>query len=130
MSIDFDTVKDVTMELKGKAMDAAQVAVQKTRDMAAIAKAKLSITAEKEKIRKAHQELGKLYYRDYVLDEEMDSAEYLPWCDKITQSRAIIEDLNELIDGLKSGQEECAPIQEDASDYADVVALEPEDTEE
>lgn len=129
MSIDFDTVKDVTMELKGKAIDAAQVAVQKTRDVAAIAKAKLSITTEKEKIRKAHQELGKLYYRDYVLDEEMDSAEYLPWCDKITESRAIIEDLQDLIENLKIGSEGCAPIQEDPSDYADVVTLEPSETE-
>lgn len=129
MSIDFDTVKDVTKELKDKALDAAQIAVQKTRDVAAIAKAKLSITAEKEKIRKAHQELGKLYYRDYVLDEEMDSAEYLPWCDKITESRAVIEELNDLIGGLKNDSEGVAPIQEDSSDYADVVTLEPSEEE-
>lgn len=130
MSIDFDAVKDVTMDIKDRAFDAAQTAVQRTRDFAAIAKAKLSIAAEKEKIRKAHQELGKLYYRDYVLDEEMDSAEYLPWCDKITDSRAIIEDLKDLIEDLKAGPEMVEPVQEDPSDYADVAALDSNDIEE
>ena len=90
-------------ELKTMAVDAAQTAAQKTKDLAAMAKAKLSIMAEEEKIRKAQVELGKLYYRDYVLEEEMDSAEYLPWCDKITESKAVIEDLKDMIEDLKSG---------------------------
>lgn len=96
MTINFDNLKE-------KAVDAAQTAAQKTRDLAAIAKAKITIVAEEEKIRKAQLELGKLYYRDYVLGEEADSAEYLPWCDKITESRAVIEDLKEMVEDLKTG---------------------------
>ena len=90
-------------EFKEKAVDVAQSAVEKTKDLAAIGKAKLAILAEEDKIRKAQLELGKLYYRDYVLGEEMDSAEYLPWCDKVTESRAVIEDLKEMIDDLRTG---------------------------
>lgn len=104
-------------ELKTLAVDAAQTAAQKTKDLAAMAKAKLSICAEEEKIRKAQLELGKLYYRDYVLEEEMDSAEYLPWCDKITESKAVIEDLKDMIDDLKNGGVEEIVISED--DFAD-----------
>ena len=113
MSVNFD-------ELKGKAMDVAQSAAQKTRELASIAKAKLSIVAEEDKIRKAQLELGKLYYRDYVLGEEMDNAEYLPWCDKITESKAVIEDLKDLIDDLKSGG--CDET-DDSADYADLAAV-------
>lgn len=110
MSIHFDEFKD-------KAVEAAQIAAQKARDLAAIAKAKVSIVAEEDKIRKAQTELGKLYYRDYVLGEDMDSAEYLPWCDRITASRAVIEDLKDLIDEIRTG--ECAaPAEED--DFTDV----------
>lgn len=90
-------------EFKDKAVDVAQAAVAKTKDLASIAKAKISIVAEEDKIRKAQLELGKLYYRDYVLGEEMDSAEYLPWCDKITESKAVIEDLKDMIDDIKTG---------------------------
>ena len=96
MNINFENIRDM-------AVDAAQAAAQKTKDFAAIAKAKLSILTEEDKIRKAQTELGKLYYRDYVLGEEADSAEYLPWCDKITESRAVIEDLKAMIDDLKTG---------------------------
>ena len=90
-------------ELKNKAADVAQVAAQKTKDYAAIAKAGLEITRERERIRRAQQELGKLYYRDYVLEEEADTAEYLPWCDKITEARTAIEELKAIIEDLKNG---------------------------
>ncbi len=122
MSINFD-------ELKSKAVEAAQTAAQKTRDLAAIAKARVSILAEEDKIRKAQTELGKLYYRDYVLGEEMDSAEYLPWCDRITASRAVIEDLKDLIDEIRTG-DAGDPVDVSAADYADSAALDAPKSEE
>jgi len=122
MSINFD-------ELRDKAVEAAQTAAQKTRDLAAIAKAKVSILAEEEKIRKAQMELGKLYYRDYVLGEDMDSAEYLPWCDKITACRAVIEDLKDLIDEIRTG-DVGDPADAEAADYADCAALDAPKSEE
>ena len=63
---------------KNFAVNAAQTAVQKAKVLAAIAKTNVSIYAEEDKIRKAEAQLGKLYYRDYAVGEEMDSAEYLP----------------------------------------------------
>ena len=122
LNINFDNLKD-------KAIDVAQTAAQKTKDLAAIAKAKISIAAEEDKIRKAQLELGKLYYRDYVLGEEMDSAEYLPWCDKITESRAVIEDLKDMVDDLKTGVE-AEVVAEDTADYADLTTVDAPATEE
>ena len=39
--------------------------------------------------------------RDYAVGEEMDSAEYLPWCQKIDESKKLIEELKDYIDRLK-----------------------------
>ena len=78
---------------KNFAVNAAQTAVQKAKVLAAIAKTNVSIYAEEDKIRKAEAQLGKLYYRDYAVGEEMDSAEYLPWCQKIDESKKLIEEL-------------------------------------
>lgn len=90
-------------DLKDTALLTAQQAAAKAKSLAAIAKANLSIVNEEGKIRKAQMELGKLFYRDYVVGAEMDSAEYLPWCEKINESNAVIEDLRAMVDDLKSG---------------------------
>ena len=75
---------------KNMAVEAAQTAAAKAKELAAIAKANISIYAEEDKVKKAEIELGKLYYRDYAVGEEMDSAEYLPWCQKIDESKKAI----------------------------------------
>ena len=72
---------------KNLAMEAAQTAAAKAKELAAVAKANISIYAEEDKVKKAEIELGKLYYRDYAVGEELDSAEYLPWCQKIDESK-------------------------------------------
>ena len=89
---------------KSFAVNAAQTAVQKAKVLAAIAKTNVSIYAEEDKIRKAEAQLGKLYYRDYAVGEEMDSAEYLPWCQKIDESKKLIEELKDYIDSLKQDE--------------------------
>ena len=86
------------------AVGAAQTAAQKAKVLAAIAKTNVSIYAEEDKIKKAQLQLGKLYYRDYAVGEEMDSAEYLPWCQKIDESKKLIEELKDYIDSLKQGE--------------------------
>lgn len=96
MNINFDEWKD-------SAVSAAQSAAQKAKELATAAKANLSIMAEEAKIRKAQLELGKLFYRDYAVGAEMDSAEYLPWCRKIDESNAIISDLRSLVDDRADG---------------------------
>ena len=100
--------------IREKAAGAAQTAAKKTRKLAEIAKANLSIYQEEDKIKKAQTELGKLYYRDYVVGEDMDSAEYLPWCQKIDESKQTIADLRDYIDELKAEQVETP--EEDSSE--------------
>ena len=90
---------------KNFAVNAAQTAAQKAKVLAAIAKTNVSIYAEEDKIKKAEAQLGKLYYRDYAVGEEMDSAEYLPWCQKIDESKKLIEELKDYIDSLKQYQQ-------------------------
>ena len=102
---------------KNLAMEAAQTAAAKAKVLAAIAKTNVSIYAEEDKIRKAEAQLGKLYYRDYAVGEEMDTAEYLPWCQKIDESKKAIADLKDYIASLRTEEEpaetEDAPTDDD-----------------
>ena len=107
---------------KNFAVSAAQTAAQKAKVLAAIAKTNVSIYAEEDKIKKAEAQLGKLYYRDYAVGEEMDNAEYLPWCQKIDESKKLIEELKDYIDSLK--QEDA--VAEEAFVDVDAPAEEPE----
>ena len=79
--------------IKGYAANAAQTAVKKTKMLASVAKANIAILAEEEKVKKAQLELGKIYYKYFILNEEPDQAEYLPLCDKITESLKLIDNL-------------------------------------
>ena len=114
--------------VKKFAVDAAQTATQKAKILAAVAKANVSIYAEEDKIRKAEAQLGKLYYRDYAVGEEMDTAEYLPWCQKIDESKKAIAELKDFIASLREEEEpaeaetEAAPTDDD---FEIVVADEP-----
>ena len=109
-SENFETAKNLAME-------AAQTAAAKAKELAAVAKANISIYAEEDKVKKAEIELGKLYYRDYAVGEELDSAEYLPWCQKIDESKKAIAELKDYIASLHTEEEaaeaEDAPTDDD-----------------
>ena len=116
---------------KNLAMEAAQTAAAKAKELAAVAKANISIYAEEDKVKKAEIELGKLYYRDYAVGEELDSAEYLPWCQKIDESKKTIADLKDYIASLRTEEEPAET--EDAptvDDFEIVVADEAPKAEE
>lgn len=117
--------------VKKFAVDAAQTATQKAKILAAVAKANVSIYAEEDKIRKAEAQLGKLYYRDYAVGEEMDTAEYLPWCQKIDESKKAIAELKDFIASLREDE---APAETEAAptddDFEIVVADEAPKAEE
>ena len=113
--------------VKKFAVDAAQTATQKAKILAAVAKANVSIYAEEDKIRKAEAQLGKLYYRDYAVGEEMDTAEYLPWCQKIDESKKLIAELKDYIDEMKAADE--APAEPEAACEADFEDAEPKEEE-
>ena len=117
---------------KNFAIETALAAKDKATQLAAIAKANIAIYAEEDKIKKAQQQLGQLYYRDYAVGEEMDSAEYLPWCSKIDESNAIIAELRdriaelrardaavdaaeEAVEEMAEAEEETAPAEEEAA---------------
>lgn len=120
---------DNLTNLKDKAAEAAQIAAKKTKKMAEIAKANVSIYAEEDKIKKAEAELGKLYYRDYAVGEDMDVAEYLPWCQKIDEAKQTIADLQDYISELKAEQVDMdLDIDDDVTeaDFAEVDEEEPE----
>ena len=123
----FDSIESI----REKATEAAQSAAKKTKKLAEIAKANVSIYSEEDKIKKAEVELGKLYYRDYVVGEEMDAAEYLPWCSRIDEAKQTIADLRDYIEELKAEQVEMESIVEDLEedlvteeDFADVSSEE------
>ncbi len=99
--------------IKGMAVEGAQTAVKKTKQIASIAKANLAIRNEEEKIKKAQIELGKLYYKDYIVGEDPDPAEYNPWCEKISESKIAIEDLRIAIEDLKSAGEADKDVEDD-----------------
>ena len=113
LSENFESVKNF-------AMGAAQTATQKAKVLAAVAKANVSIYAEEDKIRKAEAQLGKLYYRDYAVGEEMDTAEYLPWCQKIDESKKLIAELKDYIDEVKAADE--APAARESACEVDFVS--------
>ena len=117
----FDSIDSI----REKAAEAAQTAAKKTKKLAEIAKANVSIYSEEDKIKKAQQELGKLYYRDYVVGEDMDEAEYLPWCQQIDEAKQTIADLRDYIDDLKAEHVEM-PVDDDVTeeDFADLDAEE------
>ena len=98
------------------AVSAAQTAAQKAKVLAAIAKANVTIYAEEDKIKKAELQLGKLYYRDYAVGEEMDNAEYLPWCEKIDESKKLIAELKDSIDDMRAEMAADADVAEAAGE--------------
>ena len=123
-------IKESFDSLYEKATEAAQYAAKKTKKLAEIAKANLSIYAEEDKIKKAQLELGKLYYRDYVLGEEQDEAEYLPWCKRIDESKQTIADMRDYLDELKAERVEMEQDVVDVDDAPEADAAPEAPTEE
>ncbi len=90
--------------IREKATEAAKAAAKKTKQLAEIAKTNISIYSQEDQIKKAYHELGKLFYRDYVVGEERDETEYLPLCRQIDEAKQSIADLRDYIDEIKAGR--------------------------
>lgn len=91
--------------LKKLAAEVAQAATRFTKTAATVTKANFSMLSEQEKLKKAYQELGKLYYRDYITGEEPDDAEYIPLCDAITETTKLIDELKSKVEDAKKPKE-------------------------
>ena len=105
--------------IKDKATEVASTAVKKTKKLALISKTNIAILSLEDKIKKAYKELGKLYYRDYAVDEERDEAEYLPWCMKIDEAKQTIADLRDYIEQLKNDEDPIVTVEEDLEEVDD-----------
>lgn len=99
-------ILDNLENMKEKAAEVAMTAAKKTKQLAEISKANIAIYSLEDKIKKAQLELGKLFYRDYAVDEERDEAEYMPLCKKIDEAKRSIADLRDYIEDLKNGTDE------------------------
>ena len=95
--------------LKEKAADAAQTAAKTAKHVAFVSKMRLEIIKEQERVRRNYTKLGKVYYKDYVTDEEPDEAEYKPLCDDISASFRRINELREQIAAEKEAYRDGAP---------------------
>lgn len=95
-------MKETLETLKCKAVHVAGGAAQTARLVALISKKKLAILAEQDKIRRCYTQLGKVYYKDYVTDEEPDDAEYDPLCERISQSFRRINRLRQEMEAAKA----------------------------
>ena len=102
-------MKENMEAMKEKAVDAAQTAARAAKLVAIISQKKLLIAREQEKIRRNYTRLGKVYYKDYVTDEEQDEAEYKPLCEEISNSFRYI---NELKDDIADAKEAYAAAKE------------------
>lgn len=122
----FENMKQSANSLAAAASVAAQKAVQQGKTAAAIGRIKLAIATEEDKMKKAYTELGKLFYKDFKAEAEAEMAEYLPWCDKVTDAQEQIERLNAEIAAIKASGE--VPAEEDLVEVADEPEAEAEVT--
>ena len=110
-----------------KSVELAQTGVAKSKVLAEIAKLKAANVSEKETIRKAYQELGRIYYAE---KGSTPDAAYAASCARVTDAMEAIRANNEKIEALKDGEDEVAAAAEEAivldSDDFEVEA----DTEE
>lgn len=75
--------------------------VKKTaKFMTIISKKRLEISLIKKEISRKYEKLGRIYYKDYITDEEPDSAEYEPLCKDISDCFRRVNKLRKEIDEL------------------------------
>ena len=97
-------------EIRNLASDAAQSAAKTARYIALVSKKRVEIAREQERIRRLYAKLSKVYYKDYVTDEEPDDAEYAPICNAISDSfrriNTLKEELSDAKDAYRADKEE------------------------
>ena len=103
MSIDFDRLKERAGELAqagvAKAREITDAGMAKAKQLTEIGKLQMQSSSERDSIRRAYLELGKLYYAERGSAPEPGYA-YL--CQKVTNAMAKIEYNNERIADIKA----------------------------
>lgn len=125
-----EKVAEIVKAGSEKAVEIAKAGTAKAKQLAEIAKLKADNLSQEEAIRKAYQELGKLYYELYNAQAE---GEYAQHCTAINEAKATIESNNAKIEELKTQEkdEKTAPVKDEqnlnkeflvALDQAEAVA--------
>ena len=65
MNFNLDSLMDTITNLRERGAEYANVAMDKTRDAARLAKLTVALTGEKDALKKAYIELGKAYYEEH-----------------------------------------------------------------
>lgn len=114
MNFNLDSLMDTITNLRERGAEYANVAMDKTRDAARLAKLTVALTGEKDALKKAYIELGKAYYEEHHSDAE---GLYAQLVEEVDAVNARIEEMQSEIDSLKGSFH----ASEDAS-FEDVVA--------
>ena len=114
MNFNLDSLMDTITNLRERGAEYANVAMDKTRDAARLAKLTVALTSEKDALKKAYIELGKAYYEEHHNDAE---GLYAQLVEEVDAVNARIEEMQSEIDSLKGSFH----ASEDAS-FEDVVA--------
>lgn len=115
---------------KEKATGAAQSAAKTAKYVALVSKKRLAILNEQDKIRRNYTRLGKVYYKDYVTDEEPDEAEYEPICEDISESFRHINTLRDEIAQAKAAYQDAVDDAPEDTRDVELLPLHEEETEE
>ena len=114
MNFNLDSLMDTITNLRERGAEYANVAMDKTRDAARLAKLTVALTSEKDALKKAYIELGKAYYEEHHSDAE---GLYAQLVEEVDAVNARIEEMQTEIDSLKGSFH----AREDAS-FEDVVS--------
>ena len=114
MNFNLDSLMDTITNLRERGAEYANVAMDKTRDAARLAKLTVALTSEKDALKKAYIELGKAYYEEHHSDAE---GLYAQLVEEVDAVNARIEEMQSEIDSLRGSFH----ASEDAS-FEDVVA--------
>ena len=106
----FDEIKQKTGEtaehIAAKSIKLAKTAAEKTKLVARISKLNADVISEKDALRRAYLDLGKLYYEKFKNDPDESLAE---GCRKIASSLAVIAqcrtEIDECKDALKGAKD-------------------------
>ena len=98
MNFNLDSLMDTITNLRERGAEYANVAMDKTRDAARLAKLTVALTSEKDALKKAYIELGKAYYEEHHNDAE---GLYAQLVEEVDAVNARIEEMQSEIDSLK-----------------------------
>ena len=98
MAFNLDSLMDVITNLRERGAEYAGAAMDKTKDAARLAKLTMSLTGEKDALKKAYIELGKAYYEEHHNDAE---GLYAQLVEEVDAVNARIEEMQAEIESLK-----------------------------